>query len=166
MCIVLVWFSVMVYNKIYTNLLWNPFQILNQSPELFGQYGEFDGSRISDLDSSGNMDNSMESTTSVASVTTDNVAPSKIGSSRRIIGQDSRLAVGGGSALDGDGFGMRTQGGFNSSYVSPLSFVWFETCINLILLIFRQLAIVDVAPCTTAMLITTTNSSLRRARYW
>lgn len=101
---------------------------MNQSPELFGQYSEFDESRISDLDSSGNMDNSMESTTSVSSVTTENVAPSKIGSSRRIIGLDSRMAVGGGgggSALDGDGFGTRTPGGFNSSYVSGLVFCLF-----------------------------------------
>lgn len=60
----------------------------------------------------------MESTTSVASASTENVAPSKIGSSRRVLGQDSRLAVGRGSTLDGDGFGTRTGVGLNSSYVS------------------------------------------------
>lgn len=65
----------------------------------------------------------MDSTTSVTNVTTENVAPSKIGSSRRNIGQDSRSVVrsggeGGVSTLDGDDFGTRTQSGFNNSYVS------------------------------------------------
>lgn len=63
------------------------------------------------------MDHSMESTTSVASATTENVAPSKIGSSRRMVAQYN-MAGEVGSSVDSDAFVARKGGGFNSSYVS------------------------------------------------
>lgn len=80
---------------------------------MFGQYVEYDGTRSSDLDSSGNMDDSMESTTSGKSAVADNIAPSKIGSSRKTA--DNIATSGSGTLMVGDGFAST---GFSNTYVS------------------------------------------------